>query len=106
MLVDRFGRPNFMTVSDPFSIRSERVSQGGGTVNTAVLQQGWLRVQGSSFKNRSIPKAAGLLDVMPGEEPEKPTPMQLKKEVFQQGPKLNGAGVAMTAPPIDTASEG
>lgn len=106
VLVDRFGRPNFMTVTDPFAIRSERISQGGGTVNTAVLEQGWLRVQGSPFKNRNVPKAASLTDAMPGEEPAKPNPMQMKKEVFNEGSKLSGAGVSTTAPPINTANDG
>lgn len=107
VLTDRFGRPNFMTVDSPFAIRSERVTNGGGTINSAVLEQGWLRIQASSLISRpSIPKKETLLDAIPGMEKAAATPEDKKKEVFQQGPRLNAAGVATTAPPIDTQNEG
>jgi len=97
-----------MTVSGPFDIRSERITNGGGTINSAVLEQGWLRVQASTLIGRpKVPVKKGLLDAIPGMGgDEKPTPDQKKKDFFNQGPRLNAGGVPLTAPPLDTQSEG
>jgi len=106
-MTDRFGRPNFMTVSSPFDIRSELITNGGGTINSAVLEQGWLRIQASSLVSRpSIPKKKNMLDMIPGMEKGAESPEDKKKSVFTEGAKLNSSGVVTTAPPIDTQSEG
>lgn len=93
-----------MTVTGPFDIRSESVTSGKGNVNSAVLEQGWLRVQASTIISRPpTPKAKSMLDAIPGMEGAATNP---KAEVFNQGPRTNAAGVATTAPPIDTQNEG